>query len=470
MSLGKIPLSKLLGTLREIGVAPSLDANTVEGDLIASTNPAVGVPLEALGFFAFHYSASNVAVAHAQPLYATLSLTMPPTSTDEEASLVIKAFADECKRYGVKLIGGHTARYEGVEYPLAVSTVMGRRVRDRKPPRTGDSVYILGVVGAEAAWLLGSEVPLREMTPLDYALLMQRVPEVKFMHDVSEGGVLGALLEVSLFYGLQIEVQADGIKVYPGLPPELDPLTVPTYGALLVFTDEPAKLEAVCSDNNIACARIGYVKQEGVGVVYKSSVYTEPLPSPLVELYNPYTPGEFELAQVELAARSLLKTPGFEQLVPEVGSNIAFARTKPEKPEDVAAIEGRIVRTPRGLRVCGRVAYGASRHLARVLIEASKLDPRLRSAINLKPDPLFLEALRSMGIAPVDVSGAHSECPVSHAIATGARGVAFFYSNVPNLEPSLVILAETPAALVEIIREALNRRKTLSSPKPPNTR
>jgi len=467
MKVGKIPLNRVVDILKHAGVAPSLDANPVEGDLVVSTNPAVGVPSEALGFFAFHYSAANVAVAHAQPLYATLTVTMPPGASDEEVEAVVRGFAEECRRYGVRLVGGHTARYEGIEYPLAASTVIGRKVRDRAAPSTGDTVYAVGLVGAEAAWLLGGSVPLREMTPLDHALQLQEASEVKFMHDVSEGGVLGALVEVSLYYSLEIELQPEGVKLHPGIPEWVDPFTAPSYGVLLAFTDSPREFEALCDEKSLPCSKIGSVKGPGAGVWYKSTRYLEPPASPLVELYNPHTPGSLELAQLELAARSLMALPGFEQLIPEVGANIAFAKPRPEKPEDVAAIDGRLIKTRRGVRVCGKPTFGASRHLARVLIEASRINPNMRAAISVKPDPAFLEALRGIGINPVDVSSFASECPVSKAIESGTWGSAFYYHDIPNLEPSLVILAESPLILVDIIRRALERGRFYQAPHGP---
>ncbi|MEZ0345826.1 MAG: thiamine-phosphate synthase family protein [Infirmifilum sp.] len=455
MKLGKIPLRRLKEILEKAGVTVTLDSNPLDQDTVVSTNPAIGVPLRALGFFAFHYTATNIAVSHARPVYATLSILAPPDTGDEELEAILKSFLRECEKYGVRLVGGHTARYEGIEYPLAVSTILGKKTREREKPSPGDIIYLVGRVGAETAWLLGKEVPLEELSPLDEALRLQTVTSVKLMHDVSEGGILGALLEVSHQYHVKIKVTARSIETYPGFPEGYEPLASPTYGALIVFTSPAEPLEGYCDERGVTCTRLGLVEAPGVGVEYKAQLLTETPETPLVELYNPYTPGSWEPAQVLLAAKKFVSIPGVERIIPEVGTNIAYSKFKPERPEDVAAIEGRIVRTSRGARICGFPAYGASRHLARVIIEASKHDENLRSAINLKPEPRLIERLRLLGVDVREIKDFSSFCPVSEALARGSRGQAFYYRDLPNLEPSLVVLAENPHVLVETVRKAL---------------
>jgi Hydrogenase maturation factor len=164
VEVGKLSLAAVLRELAEAGVEPELDANEIDG-LLAAVNPAIGVPDELLGFFAFHYSASNVAAAFGKPEFALLDLVLPPGYPEEKAFSIIRSFASECRRYGVRLVGGHTGRYEGAEYPIASSTVVGRRVRSRRSPAEGDDVYLVGMVGAEAAWLMGAGVEVEEAHP-----------------------------------------------------------------------------------------------------------------------------------------------------------------------------------------------------------------------------------------------------------------------------------------------------------------
>jgi predicted fused transcriptional regulator/phosphomethylpyrimidine kinase/hydrogenase maturation factor len=453
VEVGKLDFAALRRILDEAGVKPELDANEVDG-LLAAVNPAVGVPDELLGFFAFHYSASNVAVAFGKPEFALLDLVLPPGYPEEKALSIVRAFASECRRYSVKLVGGHTGRYEGAEYPIASSTVLGRRAKVRRAPEEGDEVYLVGVVGAEAAWLAGAEVKVEELTPLPKALKLHGAERLKLLHDVSEGGLLGALLEVSAFYRRVLSVERGRVPIHPRAPKLEEPLSLPSYGALVAVAEEGSRLEDFCEKEAVECRLIGWVGGKGVGVEVDGVLLRAAPQSELVALYAPSVAGRGEAAAVALAASRLVKLSGLERFVPEVGANIAYAKPEPQVEEDVAAIEGRIVRTARGLRVCGKPAYGASRHLARVLIEAAKRDPRRRAAVNLRPTPELIGALERLGlrVARVEPRGA---CPVAEAIAAGVEADAYFYEAAPGLEPSLVILAEDPLSLVSLLEKAL---------------
>jgi len=82
---------------------------------------------------------------------------------------------------------------------------------------------------------------------------------------------------------------------------------------------------------------------------------------------------------------------------PEVGINVGFAVPAAGDPADVCALRGRIVRVGDVLSVTGPAAFGASRHIARVILAAMDFDPSVRSAINLKYKDKNATWLRGMG-------------------------------------------------------------------------
>lgn len=71
-------------------------------------------------------------------------------------------------------------------------------------------------------------------------------------------------------------------------------------------------------------------------------------------------------------------------LIPEVGMNIAYALPGARIPEDVAAVTGRIVRLKDRVHPVGEIAFGASDHVARIVLTAMKFDPEMRSAANIR--------------------------------------------------------------------------------------
>ena len=84
---------------------------------------------------------------------------------------------------------------------------------------------------------------------------------------------------------------------------------------------------------------------------------------------------------------------------PEVGINVVMALPPPyaESASDVAGVRGRIVKFGDGLKAVGPVAFGASSHLARLVLEAMKLDPRARAAVNVAYRPELVERAEKVG-------------------------------------------------------------------------
>ncbi|GAA0216795.1 thiamine-phosphate synthase family protein [Halobaculum roseum] len=108
------------------------------------------------------------------------------------------------------------------------------------------------------------------------------------------------------------------------------------------------------------------------------------------------------LADVRSAARTLSTTPGMAAFVPNVGSNIGAAPPDAETPTDVAAIPGRIYAVDGRVEVPANPEFGASRHVATVLLAAAAVDPDLRGAVNLATESAFLAAARERGIETME--------------------------------------------------------------------
>ncbi|HPJ30444.1 MAG TPA: bifunctional hydroxymethylpyrimidine kinase/phosphomethylpyrimidine kinase [Methanothrix sp.] len=104
------------------------------------------------------------------------------------------------------------------------------------------------------------------------------------------------------------------------------------------------------------------------------------------------------LTDLERGVSILLGEPAILRLIPEVGSNLGMATPAARSPEDVAAIEGRLVKAGPRVRACGSVKFGASRHVARVLLSAMSCDPHTRAAMNVRFGEDVLEAVRTLGL------------------------------------------------------------------------
>jgi len=119
--------------------------------------------------------------------------------------------------------------------------------------------------------------------------------------------------------------------------------------------------------------------------------------NPMANLYREASKYE-ALLNLEEAKSLLERHPEVAVLVPEVGMNVAMAARYAESVNDVAAIDGRIVRTSEGVKAAGNPKFGCSRHLAKYLVEIVKHDEDKRAAINLKFSEETLKILEKRGL------------------------------------------------------------------------
>ena len=171
-------------------------------------------------------------------------------------------------------------------------------------------------------------------------------------------------------------------------------------------------------------------------------------------------------------ARALIEAdPEIVMLVPEVGMNIAMAIPYAESIDDVAAIEGRIVKTLEGVKAVGNPRFGCSSHLAKYILEIVKYDERKKAAINLKFSDDILRVLERLDMAisfydrgkePKEVKsveGMTIPWGVKEAIKNAGKAPdAIYHRGDIGKEPMIVIFGEHAYDLakfaIKLVREA----------------
>jgi hydroxymethylpyrimidine/phosphomethylpyrimidine kinase len=85
----------------------------------------------------------------------------------------------------------------------------------------------------------------------------------------------------------------------------------------------------------------------------------------------------------------------FSSLMPEVRVNLVYALPGARTPQDVAAIDGRITVVQGLPHASGLPSWGASDHMARLIIESRRYDASINAGINFKCDSGIIEVVRS---------------------------------------------------------------------------
>jgi hydrogenase expression/formation protein HypE len=287
--------------------------------LVTATDPVSILPalgLERAARFALDLILADVAVSGIPPSHLSICFTLPETMTDEEFATVWETIHEECADLGVAVVTGHTARYSGQSYSwVGAATAMGvgdhaeiirpdgAREGDRLLLTTGPAVESVGLLSTlfpeqfklPDAAVADAQERLEEVYCVRDALTAAAAGPVTAMHDVTEGGLAGALNEMAAGAGARFEVDRAAVPMRPGVSEvcehlEIDPWAATSCGSLAIAVD-PDGVDAVrgaLEDRGTVVAEIGRVEADESGngtVVVDGEVLEHPRVDPSWDAY-----------------------------------------------------------------------------------------------------------------------------------------------------------------------------------------
>ncbi len=161
------------------------------------------------------------------------------------------------------------------------------------------------------------------------------------------------------------------------------------------------------------------------------------------------------LEELDGAGRALEKMLTVE-LLPEVGSNMGYAVLGALEQDEVAAFDGRIVRVGTTAKRVGCPRFGASKHVARIVLAASSRDPDTRCAMNLKYSEENLEACKKASLSVSTFDRTKEPKGVS-SMTWGVHAAIDKFGTVPDViydkggvgkEPMIRLLGKNPGDVV----------------------
>ncbi|MCF6461199.1 AIR synthase family protein [Clostridium sp. Cult3] len=304
MEIGKLPNEVLkrivfdnIKNRREevlVGSAIGKDNAIVDfGDevCILSTDPITGATKD-IGKLAVHISCNDVASSGAEPIGVLLTILAPPNTTEEDIYLIMNEAGEASKTLNVEIMGGHTEITDAVNRVVISATVVGKQKKenmlDIHSIEDGYQVLMTKYVGIEGTSILAKELEAYLEDKIDEAKIKEAqsmgedisvVKEgvicgeigVNYMHDITEGGVLGAVWEGAVAIN-------KGIKIYEDLIPikqitkeisdilDIDPYRLISSGSMLIVA-EKGKIPIIknrLAEEGIKVTVIGEVIEKGI--------------------------------------------------------------------------------------------------------------------------------------------------------------------------------------------------------------
>ncbi len=238
--------------------------------MVASTDPFYIAPAlgwEKAAWFAVHILASDVAVSGIEPRYLAIDLNLPPEMSEDVLETIWKAVDLECRKLGITVLTGHTARYAGCNYPMVGgATMFGTGPREKliiPKAGIGDKVIVSKGPAVETTGLMAMQFPeflekaygkgfvgkaqdiFYQMSTVKDALTAAGAGGVTAMHDATECGVFGGLHEVAAVSRAGMRISLDDMVVQDVIKKTCECFCIDPYSAIsegtLIATARPEK-------------------------------------------------------------------------------------------------------------------------------------------------------------------------------------------------------------------------------------
>lgn len=285
-----------------------------EYDCILSTDPITGAVNE-IGRLAIHISCNDIASNGIEPLGIMLACMFPEEITVEDIDEIMRQASEEASKIGVEIIGGHTEITNVVNKPIIVSTALGRGIKgfsqSAENMRSGDYILMTKQAGMEGTGIIACDYKdkLKDMLSPDEIReaeeMLNHVSVVKEgiiagrigtagMHDITEGGVLGAIWEMCEIAGLGAELWQEKIPVTDVTKKicdhfDIDYLRLMSSGCMMIIAHPEQKDELMnrISQSDVSISCIGKITEESLGrILINGSKKTEITPPDSDELYK----------------------------------------------------------------------------------------------------------------------------------------------------------------------------------------
>ena len=296
MKIGKVPEAVLKRSVLNqihkrrdevlLGAAVGEDCTAVSvGEdemLVMSTDPITGATKD-IGDLAIQITVNDLASSGAEPIGVMLTILLPERVSEKKLRDMMEQVEIACAKANVQVMGGHTEVTEAVTQPLISVTAVGK-VKKGQMVSTGGAkpgmdLVVTKWIGLEGTSIIAKDHEEELLTRLPKNLVdtakgfdkyLSVLPEsrvavecgVAAMHDITEGGIFGALWEMgeASSVGLDVDLKSIPVKQETIEVCEffgINPYELISSGAMLIATNDGNGLVRKLAEAGVASAIIG---------------------------------------------------------------------------------------------------------------------------------------------------------------------------------------------------------------------
>lgn len=266
--------------------------NFGDKECVISTDPITGASLNS-GRLAVHINCNDIASCGIEPIGLLVTILLPEGSSLDDVNKLMTEISEEATRLNIEILGGHTEVTSAVNKIVISCTAIGKGEKGKAISTSGakedDDIIVTKYLCLEGTSIIANDyenklkgiLTLEEINEAkDYIRQISVVKEgilsggfgVHSMHDITEGGILGALWEIA-------EASKVGFRVYNDKLPLtkitqkicnhylINPLKLISSGSMLITTPRGNELVDILKNNGINACVVGRITKQGYKLI-----------------------------------------------------------------------------------------------------------------------------------------------------------------------------------------------------------
>lgn len=282
-------------------------------DCVVSTDPITAAQ-KGIGKLAVNINCNDIASAGVETVGILVTIMAPPSAKMDEIKDIMADISDECKKFNIQILGGHTEVTDAVNRIIVSCTAIGKGEKNRtvftSGAEAGDDIIVTKTLGMEGTYIAINERfdKLKSILSNEevvegkaYGEKLSVIKEGKIagkfgahsMHDITEGGLLGALWEVAKASKVGFKVYMDKLPVSDVTRKvtkvfNIEVLRFISSGSMLICCKDGERLLKKLHESDVDAFIIGSITSEK-GILVDNGTEEEVAPPECDELFKIYS-------------------------------------------------------------------------------------------------------------------------------------------------------------------------------------